>query len=130
MKIWVPMLAALLTVGFFGGSTAEAAKADKKAGKGGTSGTIEKIEGKAPTLSITVSGGKKGASTTFTTDEKTAVTADGQAKNLKDLKVGEKVSIDGSGGTAKSIAIGAGKDKAADKGKAAKPKADAKKPKK
>ncbi|HEX8913600.1 MAG TPA: hypothetical protein VF796_14675 [Humisphaera sp.] len=110
MKIWTSVLAAVVAIGILGAGDAQAAAKAKKDKKAGTAGVIQKIEGNAPTLTITIAAGKgkkaAGGTTTITTDASTAVTADGQAKTLKDLHVGSQVKVTaGKGGAASSIEV-------------------------
>src|SRR5688572_5047426 len=104
MKRWIAPLVALVVVGMLGVSSAQAAKPDKKS-KGGQAGVIEKIDGSGNTLTLTVAmgKGKKATKVNVTTDDKTTVTVDGQAKDLKALKAGHHVKLDSTSGTVKTI---------------------------
>ena len=110
MRFWATALAAVLAVGIIGaGDASGAAKPEKKkkgdkAG-GGTAGTITRIEGKAPAVTLTVSAGRgnRAKEVTVTTDAGTSVTVDGQAKSVADLRVGERVKLDAATGKVKSI---------------------------
>jgi hypothetical protein len=108
MKRWMLGLVAAVAIGMLGVSGAHAAKPEKKAKKAGGAanvGMIEKIEGTGSALKLTVTTGrgKKAGTTTVSTDDKTSVTLDGQAKTLADLKVGEYVKLNAATGTVSTI---------------------------
>src|SRR5688572_25511160 len=118
MKRWIAPLVALVVVGILGVSSADAAKPDKKK-KGGEAGVIEKIDGSGANLTLTVAmgKGKKATKVNVTTDDKTTVTVDGQAKDLKALKAGHHVKLDSTSGTVKTIDASTAAGDAKGKGK-------------
>jgi hypothetical protein len=103
MKRWMLAVVTVLAISLFSVTAADAAKEKKKAKEPG--GKIEKIEGSASNLTLTVLAGKgkKAETITVTTDDKTSVMIDGQVGKLADLKQGEWVKLSDSTGKVTSI---------------------------
>lgn len=124
MKFWTKLLVPVLALSLVG--VAEAKDAAAKGAKGAKKGKKDTVAGKILSVSgatVTVStGGKKAGAkeVSITTDDKTAITIDGTASKVADLKPGEKVVVSPATGTATEIKATSAKAKAPKAAKTAK----------
>jgi len=123
MKFWTKLLVPVLALSLIGVADAAGGKGAKGAKKAKHEGVAGKVVSVSSDGIITIThGGKKAGATKVEvkTDDKTAVTIDGTAGKVSDLKPGEKVVVTPTTGTATEIKATKAKGKGAKAPKAGK----------